>query len=265
MSRFISGPMLSFAVLALSLGACSDSGSPSSQSQLNFNLSTQAAPIAAAGASLAVVGTPETFTDGTNTLIINQVQLVLREIELHRAGMTSDCVNGVDDDCEELEIGPLLVDLPLGSPGAARTFSVQIAPGTYDKVEFEIHKPSGSSDAAFVQANPLFQDVSVRVTGTYNGADFIYAGDFEAEMEFNLVPELTVGETAATDLTLFANLDSWFRDPSGSLLSPETANPGSANQILVEQHIKSSLDSFEDDDHDGRDDHGGADDGPGHQ
>lgn len=265
MSRLTSGPMLSFAVLALSVGACSDSGSPSNQSQLNFNLSTQAAPIAATGASLAVVGTPETFTDGTNTLVINQVQLVLREIELHRAGMTSDCVSGVGDDCEELEFGPLLVDLPLGTAGSARTFSVQIAPGSYDKVEFKIHRPSSSSDAAFVQANPGFQDVSVRVTGTYNGADFTYTGDFEAEMEFNLVPEIIAGETAATDLTLFADLDPWFRDQSGSLLSPETANPGAANESLVEQNIKSSLDTFEDDDHDGRDDHGGADDGPGHQ
>jgi hypothetical protein len=265
MSRFTSGAALSLAVLALSVGACSDSGSPSNQSQLNFNLATRAAPIAAGRASLALVSTPETFTDGTNTLVINQVQLVLREIELHRAGMTSDCVSGVDDDCEELEIGPLLVDLPLGTSGSARTFSVQIAPGSYDKVEFEIHKPSGSDDATFVQANPDFQGVSVRVTGTYNGEAFIYRGDLEAEMEFNLVPELIAGETAATDLTLFANLDPWFRNQSGLLLSPETANPGSPNESLVEQNIKTSLDTFEDDDHDGRDDHGGADDGPAHQ
>jgi len=253
MSRFTSGPVLSLGMLALAVGACSDSGGPSNQSQVNFNVATQPAPVAG-GASLAVIGTPETFTDGTNTLTVTGVQLVLREIELHRAGMTTDCMDGLDDDCEELEIGPLLVDLPLGTPGAARTFSVELAAGSYDKIELEIHKASSSDDAAFVQAHPEFQDASVRVTGTYNGEDFAYTGRFDVEMEFNLVPELTVGQTGATDLTLFASLDSWFRDQSGTLVDPRDANSGGPNEGLVEQNIKTSLDAFEDQDHDGRDD-----------
>jgi hypothetical protein len=251
MSRFTSGSVLSLTLLALSAGACSDSGGPSNQGSLNFNLATRVAPIAAAGASLAVVGTPETFTDGTNTLVIDRVQVVLREIELHRTGMTSDCVDGIDDDCEELEIGPLLVDLPLGTPGASRTFSVEIAAGSYDKMEFEIHKPSSSDDAAFIQANPGFQDVSIRVTGTYNGTEFTYLGDYNDELQFNLVPDLTVGGAAATELTLFADLNAWFRDQGGILLDPATASTGSPNESLVEENIKNSLESFEDDDLDG--------------
>lgn len=251
MSRFTSGSVLSLTLLALSLGACSDSGGPSNQGQLNFNLATRVAPVAAAGASLAVVGTPETFTDGTNTLVIDQVQVVLREIELHRTGLASDCLNAMDDDCEELEIGPLLVDLPLGTPGASRTFSVEIAAGSYDKMEFEIHKPSSSDDAAFIQANPGFQDVSIRVTGTYNGNAFTYLGDYNDELQFNMVPDLTVGATAATELTLFADLNAWFRDQSGMLIDPATASTGSPNESLVEENIKNSLESFEDDDLDG--------------
>jgi hypothetical protein len=251
MSWFTSGSVLSLTLLALSLGACSDSGGPSNQGQLNFNLATRVAPVAAAGASLAVVGTPETFTDGSNTLVIDQVQVVLREIELHRTGLASDCLNAMDDDCEELEIGPLLVDLPLGTPGASRTFSVEIAAGSYDKMEFEIHKPSSSDDAAFIQANPGFQDVSIRVTGTYNGTGFTYLGDYNDELQFNMVPDLTVGATAATELTLFADLNAWFRDQSGMLIDPATASTGSPNESLVEENIKNSLESFEDDDLDG--------------
>jgi hypothetical protein len=251
MSWFTSGSVLSLTLLALSLGACSDSGGPSNQGQLNFNLATRVAPVAAAGASLAVVGSPETFTDGSNTLVIDQVQVVLREIELHRTGLASDCLNAMDDDCEELEIGPLLVDLPLGTPGASRTFSVEIAAGSYDKMEFEIHKPSSSDDAAFIQANPGFQDVSIRVTGTYNGNAFTYLGDYNDELQFNMVPDLTVGATAATELTLFADLNAWFRDQSGMLIDPATASTGSPNESLVEENIKNSLESFEDDDLDG--------------
>jgi hypothetical protein len=258
MSRFTLGRVLPLAALTLTAGACGDSGGPSNQAQVSFNVATQTAP-AAAGGSFAVVGTPETYTDGTNTLIINSVQLVLREIELHKSGLVSECADVADDDCEELEIGPVLVDLPLGTPGSERSFNVALQPGSYDRVEFEIHKPSSSSDAAFIQAHPDFDGVSVQVSGSYNGESFTYTGDFNDEMEFNLVPELTVGESGTADLTLFASLDSWFRDGGGALLDPASANPGGANQALVEQNIKSSLDAFEDEDHDGRDD------GPNHQ
>ena len=253
MPRFTRERVLRLAAVVWVTGACSDSGGPSN-AQLNFNVATQAIPAAPARASLAVLGTPETFTDGTNTLIIDGVQLVLREIELHRAGVTADCADGINDDCEELEVGPVLVDLPLGAPGGARQFSVQLPAGSYDRVEFEIHKPSDDSDPSFVQENPSFRDVSVRVTGTYNGESFIYLGDFNADMEFNLAPELVVGEAAATELTLFADLDPWFRDQSGSLIHPNSANAGGANESLVEESIKNSMDAFEDGDHDGRDD-----------
>jgi hypothetical protein len=240
------------------LAACNDAG-PSSLNQLSFNLATRAsAPAASSAASFAVVSTPETFTDGTNTLVINKVELVLREIELRRSG-AAECVAGTGDDCEELEIGPVLVDLPLGTAGASRDFSVQIAPGTYDRVEFELHKPSTSDDAGFVQANPAFDGTSVRVTGTYNGTTFEYTTDLNAEMEFDLVPALVANETGATDLTLFVDLDKWFRDASGALVDPETGNHGGINEGLVEQNIQSALDAFEDDNHDGRDD------GPNHQ
>jgi hypothetical protein len=227
---------------------------------VGFNLATQAAPAATRGTALGVVGTPETFTDGTNTLVISKVELVVREIELHRAGVTSDCSSGVSGDCEELEFGPLLVDLPLGTTGAERKFSVDIAPGSYDKLELKIHTPSGSSDdASFLQQHPDLAGISVRVTGTYNnGPEFTYTGNLEAEMEFSLDPPLPANEAGATELTLFVNLDGWFRDAGSTLIDPLTANPGQPNVSLVEQNIKNSLEAFEDEDHDGRDDHGTA-------
>ena len=252
MSRLMSRGV-SLAALALVAGACSDAGP--NQSQLSFNLATQPTVAAATnGAALGSIGTPETFTDGSNTLVINQVELVLREIELHKVGVTADCSAGVADDCEELELGPVLVDVPLGTPGAARDFSVQLAPGSYDKVEFEMHKASSSDDAAFVQAHPEIAGASVRVTGTFNGTDFVYTGEFDTEMEFQLNPALVANENSATDLTLFLDLDKWFRNSGGTLIDPGTANSGQPNQGLVEQNIKSSLDAFEDENHDGRDD-----------
>jgi hypothetical protein len=233
---------------AATIAACGDSGSPSTASQVNFNLATRAAPAGAASAAFVTAGTPETYTDGSNTLVIDQVQLVLREIELKRAETTR----------ESLELGPILLDLPLGGAGgAARSFSVQVAPGTYDEVEFEIHKPSHDEDAAFVQAHPDFDGVSVMVTGTYNGHGFSYTTDLDAEEEIELSPPLVTTESAATDLTLFVDLDRWFRDGTGSLVDPESANAGNANESLVENNIRSTLHAFEDENEDGVDDHGG--------
>lgn len=256
----------SIALLSLTAAGCSDGGGPSTQTQLDFNLATRTSvQPAASPASLVTIGTPETFTDGSNTLVITKVELVLREIELRRAGVTADCADGAGDDCRKLELGPVLLDLPLGTGGASRDFSVQLTPGSYDKVEFEIHAPSGSDDAGFVQAHPDLQDVSVRVSGTYNGAEFSYTGKFSAKMEFDLDPPLTAGETGVSDLTLFVDLNTWFRGADGLLLDPATANPGQPQESRVEQNVKGSLEAFEDHDHDGRDDHGGADDGPSHQ
>jgi len=252
---------------AAALSACSDSGSPSSAAQVNFSVATRPAVAAAAPVAMATVGTPETVTDGSNTLVINQVQLVLREVELKRVEDTSGCSGSENDGCEKLELGPILLDLPLGGPGgAARTFSVPVAAGSYDEVGFEIHKPSGddASDAAFVQAHPDFAGVSVKVDGTFNGQAFTYVSDLDAEEEIALNPPLVTTDATATDLTLFVDLDKWFRDGTGSLVDPASANAGQANEALVESNIRGTLHAFEDEDHNGTDDHSGANDGASH-
>jgi len=260
MPRF--APFMLTAMALLSAG-CGDSGSPTSNPQVNFNLATRAAPASAAGAALSVT-TPESFTDGTNTLVLNQVDLVLREIELRRSEVTISCGESPSDDaCEKLELGPILLNLPLGV-GAARAFSVTVPPGTYDEVAFEIHRPSSSDDAAFIQANPDFDGVSIHVSGTFNGTPFDFVSDLNSEEEISLTPPLTIIETAATDLTLFVNLDTWFRDAAGSLIDPATAAKGQANEDVVKENIRRTLDAFEDNNRDGEDDHGGVDDGPNH-
>lgn len=247
---------------ATSMAACGDSGSPSTDSQVNFNIATRpAASTATIAASMALssAGTPETYTDGTNTLVIDRVQLVLGEIELKRADSAGTCADPGSDACEQLELGPVLLDLPLGGAGgAARTFSVAIPPGTFDEVDFEVHKPSSGEDAAFVQANPGFDGVSVKVTGSYNGQAFTYTSDLDAEEEIALNPPLVVNASASTDLTLFVDLNRWFRDGSGSLVDPATANIGGEHESLVKSTITSTLHAFEDEDRDGTDDHSGS-------
>jgi hypothetical protein len=262
-----------FALIAAStLAACSDGSGPSSGGQLAFSLATRPASAAASAASASAIGTPETFTDGSNTLVVDTVQLVIRELELKRVEATSSCAGSNHDHCERLELGPILLDLPLGG-GAARAFSAPLAAGSYREVEFEIHKPSDddASDAAFVQAHPDFADRSVLVTGTFNGTRFRYTSDLDAEEEIELSPPLVTTDGAAADLTLLVDLDRWFRTGAGVLVDPATANAGLTNEGLVESNIRSTLHAFEDENHDGSDDHGGesqggsgSDDGASH-
>jgi hypothetical protein len=245
------------------LAACGgDSSSSSTQPVVRLNLASQAGTAAAASRT-ASVADPYTITDGSgNTLTFESVQMVMREIELKRADRDVVCgsddsnSDGSDDsssDCEEIGFGPLVFDVPLGA-GPARAISVPVSAGSYDKLEFEIHKPSSSDDAAFVAANPNFNGVSIRVTGTYNGMPFTYTSDLDVEQEQDLAPPLAVVEGQAAELTLFVSLDGWFRSETGVLLDPATANDGQPNEGEVKSNIEQSLNAFEDDDRDGQDD-----------
>jgi len=271
------------------LSACGDSGTnggngPGTTPVVSFNLAAR--PSASGAAGLASFVEPYTIADASgNTLTFDKVELVLREIELKRADR--DVVCGEDDsnsdddsnddssdsssadDCEELEFGPVLLDLPLGG-GAAQVFTVEVASGTYDELEFEIHKPEDdgdANDAAFLAAHPDFRGVSIRVTGSYNGTPFTYTTDLGAEQEQALVPPLSLATATATDLTLFVDIDTWFRTGAATLIDPASANEGGANESLVEDNIENSIDAFEDDDRDGDDDsdENGDDDGTSDQ
>ena len=248
--------LLSVAALATTMLAACDAGGPSTSAQVNFSTATQPASSASSGSS-------ETFTDGSsNTLVINQVQLVVREIELKRLEATTSCDDSGHDSCEELELGPVLLDLPLGAGGVAHSFTVPVAAGSYDEVEFEIHPASDDDtpDAAFVQAHPDLAGVSVQVDGTFNGVEFRFKSDLSAEEEIELSPPLVLAESGTADLTLMVDLNSWFRDGAGLLIDPTTANVGLTNEALVEGNIRATLHAFEDENHDGTNDHGGADD-----
>jgi hypothetical protein len=234
------------------LAACGSDDGSTSQPVVRLNLASR--PVGTAAARMASIADPYTVTDGSgNTLTFESVQLVMREIELERVESSVACGDDDSDDCEELEFGPVLVDVPLGA-GPARALSVEVTPGLYEKLEFEIHKPESSDDAAFIAANPDFDGVSVRVTGTYNGTPFTYTSDLDVEQEQELSPPLEVVDAQATELTLLVNIDNWFRTEGGVLLDPASANDGQPNEGQVKSNIETSLNAFEDDDRDGDDD-----------
>lgn len=248
--------------------ACGDdtSGPSSDGARVSFSVAVPqsggAASRVAGGALFAMVP----VTDGTRTVDIQSVELVLREIELERQN-SDDCADhleGEDDACEEFETGPALLDLPLDGSGVAQAFEITGVPaGVYDEVEFEIHKPEDDpGDDAFLLAHPEFDGLSIRVTGTYDdglggGAQpFTFVSDMSQEQEYDLVPPLEVGAGMAANVTLQVDVTTWFVDGSGTVIDPATASTGGPNESLVEENIQNSLHVYEDDDRDGDDDHG---------
>jgi len=247
------------ALLVMSLVAfiasCSESTTPTVFRNVQVSFATQ--PATAPVASVSETASPSTLLDdtlvtGTDTLIITSAQIVLREIELKRIDVT-DCDSQLDEDgCEEFETGPVLVSLPL-TAGAETEFELDIPPGMYSEIEFDIHKVEDEpSDIAFLQQHPEFDKLSIRVIGSYNGDAFLYESDLGVEQELDLVPALVVEEGASsTNITVFVDIDAWFRDQSGDLIDPDTANEGGPNKNRVEDNIKQSMEAFEDDERSG--------------
>lgn len=253
--------------------ACSDSNT----GRVGFALSSRRAPSTLSGAVTGFHGSlsgsglsasvqagtasgPTVVALGNDTIIIQSAQLVLRKIELERSELSTSCadVEPEVEGCEEFEAGPLLVSLPLGNT-TEQLIAVSVPAGTYEKVEFEIHKPDASKDAAFITAHADFANLSIQVTGTFvhgtgSGAgarsDFVFTSAVDAEQEMALVPPLVVVADASTNVTLRVDVATWFLDESKTaLLDPSTANPS-----VVANNIEKSFEAFRDNNEDGFDD-----------
>ena len=262
---------------AATLSACSDSSTAPDQALRPVTLSVATTGSATVGGGSGI-GVGGVIAVGGGELVITKAQLVLREIELEGPAVGAACGDsssssaslsvarfsgsddGSDDDsshdefeCGEIELGPVLLDLPLGA-GVTQEIAVQVPEGTYHEIKFKLREPDDdAAGRAFAAANPTFANISVRVEGTYNGEPFTFTSAVRAEQEIEFHPYFTVG-AGGTNVTLRVNVASWFTDGSGAAIDPATAQPGGSNRAQVESHIVSSFQAYEDRDRDGDDD-----------
>jgi hypothetical protein len=255
------------ALLASGAIACSDASGG-----VGLAFSTRPAPSAVLGGAMSAgaVQAGDTVVLNGDSVIIDSVKVVMREIELERVDV-ADCStsSGSDDDgCEEFSFGIQLVSLPLGSATEKVITLSDVPPGMYDEVEFDIQKPESSTDAAFIAANPQFDGISIRVWGQYRPAGasartpFAYATDISKEQEIQLPQPLDVTADGVANVTIRIDVATWFLNEAGTgVVDPATANKGGQNEGVVKNNIEQSIEAFHDDDSDGLDDDSEDDDG----
>lgn len=257
-------PLAALTALLLPLAGCGDGGgdltgpgSGGDGGQATVSLSVTSGPAASAARSPGFA--LEQTDDTGNSLVIDSVQVVLREIELERQNdECPDDSSGSSDEndaCEKFVAGIRLLRVPLDG-SVDRMIAIQAPADTYDEVEFEIHKPDDDDPEGreFIRQNPNFEDVSVRMKGSFNGESFLFLQDLNEDQERVLNPPLVLEEAGEVNLTLRLDVSAWFVRNDGTLVDPRTANKGGANENLVEENIENSIEVFEDDDEDGEDD-----------
>lgn len=227
--------------------ACSDSTAPTTSSKVGLSFSTKPVGARLARTPLAP-STDVIVVNGADTLTVTRAQVVLGEIELKSAAQTACGADGVDDDCEELTLGPVLVDLPLTPGVAASSINVAIPYGTYSEMEFELDAVrSGEPNApAFLAAHPNFDGVTVRIEGIYKGAPFVYTSKVDAEMELEFATPMVVDATGS-NVTVSVDVAQWFRTATGAVIDPNSIESAGA----IDENIRKSFRAFEDDDKDG--------------
>lgn len=230
--------------LVLGIGACSDSD----MGHVRLQLATRGPASLATGAPGHLV-----VTVGADEIVVDEVALVLRKVRLDGPPATA-CAEDSEGDsrCAELRFGPVLFDLPLGE-GAEPIFTAAVPVGTYTGVKFQVHRPTNANeDADFVADHPEFENISIRVLGTYNGTPFTFASDLTEVEDVGFTEQVEVEAEGELPVTLHVDVARWFASADGSgLVNPSEANDGGPFESLVERQILESFRAFRDSDKDG--------------
>ena len=175
-----------------------------------------------------------------NTLTISTAKFLVKELEFELEGSNNN---------NEFEIGPFVVNLNLNGT-LIEIIKGDIPAGSYDEIEFEIHKPEDNEpipDPEFREGTSGHQRYSVIAKGSFNGTNFVYKSRVSIEMAIVLLNPVSITSVSAFNITAIVNPYKWFF-ANGDYIDP--SNPNNANTI--DNNIKNSFENiFEDNDKDG--------------
>jgi hypothetical protein len=236
---------LALVLLALALLGCSDD---SDMGEVRLQLASLDAASTTASAEAGQV----VINAGDDEIVLDQVGLVLRKVRLEGPS-TEACPEDSEGDsgCGELEFGPVLFELPL-EEGAEGVLNALVPVGSYTGLKFQLHRPTNANeDADFVAEHPEYDDISIRVVGSYNGTPFTFASDLTEVEDVDFGGPLDVETEGTLPLTLLVQVADWFASEDGGLLNPADANDGAPLESVVERQIRESFRAFRDGDEDG--------------
>src|SRR5205807_832417 len=176
----------SLLIASLALAACNGTA-PQGSHPLSLSVTTRSAT--AGPTTLATSPAAITVGSGANSLTLTKVQVVLARIELGTSGgcaavttaptaataATAETDETDEQDCDELQAGPALVDLP--TDGTTKVILDGLVPaGTYSKLQARLGAgdPPDADDPArrpspLLLAHPHRRGVSVEGPGTLIG------------------------------------------------------------------------------------------------
>ena len=156
--------------------------------------SSMTAPSPAANVSLGAEVVHQLAKVSHPGLVIDTTKVLVRRIKFHQAGSKDPA--DVKSDSFVLRLVP---GVPVSEVAVAR-----IAPGSYDRLTFDIHKPEDLEilpDPEFRDGSSGNQRYSMIIKGSYNDSAFVYRYHSEFTVEFELQTPLTVSDDGITRIT----------------------------------------------------------------
>ena len=154
-------------------------------------------------------------------------------------------------DAEDFEVGPYVLDLPLGAEATALVEGLKIPAGTYEALEIEVKIPEGHEDQAAFEAEYPDWDTakSIRVQGTFDDTAFDFLLDFNDDFQLDFDPAITITEGGKTGIVLAIDVSTWFLHADGTALFDPTQvsqNLDGPEAAQIEANIEDSFEAFED-------------------
>ncbi len=229
---------ISACIIAISLTGCSNSTDPADSGTLSLSSKYQTTILAKEGNLL-----------GIDSVKITKTTFLLREIKFKSQ---NDSTDGL------YKTTPLLFELNL--TGSLQTIgSITVPFGTYNKLEFDIHKAEASDTTAMtvdqrVKMRAFFSGVdrySMIIEGkTYTGGvatNFVYKSSLNVKQKITLITALEISEsTNENNATMIFSSFGWFLNNS-TFLDPADSH----NFTKIDDNIRQSIRAIKDKNKDG--------------
>jgi len=185
---------------------------------------------------VSMMSSPGVTDNAINTLTLDSVKILLKDIKLNVAAASNDSVN--------FKTGPFVLRLNMNS--SVNLISTAYIPeGTYDKVMFEVHKLQDGEivDTAFSFGGGRY---SVVVYGKFNLVPFIYRSTKSAKQKITFSPGVGISSNTKANITLKVQPYTWFWNGS-DYMDPAVLS----NENDIDNNIKASFKAFKDNDKNG--------------